>query len=427
MLETTSKKLEGNNVEVTVIISAAEVDKQISAEYKEAGKSRIPGFRPGKAPRNILDNYFGGKEYFLAKATDELVRDTAPIAVDDQGYVALSAPEFKEFDIAEAGKDFEYGFSLEVTPELELSSYEPVKIELPSAEPTAEEIQTQLDALLEYYVTEDENGERVVPELTDAWVKESLEFESVDELKTRVSDSILQQKEQEIPAIREYRSSNELAERLVGEVPESMVRQTEQDNYRDLFQNLQNQRVTLDAYLEAAGLTSETFRENMHEQAHHSAAIALALDALGKNLGLEASDDEVKEEFVKSGAKDPEQLFENWKANGRISEVRQGLVRIKASKHVNDTAEIFEPGSLHPVEETEAEQPEAEKPVKKKTTKKTADGDKPKTTKAKTDTDKSDEGKPKKADTKKKTTAMSESAKVDSNNTDIPENTTEGQ
>jgi trigger factor len=207
-------------------------------------------------------------------------------------------------------------------------------------------MQYQIDALREYYVVEGEDGERQLPEMTDAWVKETLEFENIDEFKTRVHDSILEQKEQELPSLREFRSSTEIAKRLVGDVPESIVQRTEQDNYKDLFQSLQAQRVTLDTYLEANQLTPESFRDSMHEQAHTSAAIALALDALARHLGLQASDDEVKEEFVKSGAKDPERLFKNWQSNGRLSEVRQGLIRIKAAKHLYDTAEIFEPGTL---------------------------------------------------------------------------------
>jgi FKBP-type peptidyl-prolyl cis-trans isomerase (trigger factor) len=367
MLETKSKQLEGNKVELTVVLSAEEVDKEVKAAYKQAGKQRIPGFRPGKAPRKVLDNHFGGPEYFLANATDELVRDTAPLAVDAENLIALGSPDFKEFDLVKEGEAFEYGFTLEVTPQLELSSYDPIQIELPSAEPTPQELQIQLDSLLDYYATEDEEGNRVPPELTDAWVKEVLEFESVDELNTRITDSIREQKEIDLPSLREFRSSTEIAKRLVGDIPESMVKQTEQDNYKDLFQSLQSQRVTLDTYLEANQLTPESFRDSMHEQARQSAAIALALDALGRNLGLTASDDEVKDEFLNSGAKDPESLFERWKENGRLSEIRQGLVRVKAAKHVYDTAEVFEPGTLKPSDETPA----------KKTTKKAGEKNEP--------------------------------------------------
>ena len=82
ILETTTKELEGNKLELTVTLTTDEVQQEIDAAYKQAGKNRIPGFRPGKAPRKILENHFGGKEYFLAKATDELIRIYSPVAPD---------------------------------------------------------------------------------------------------------------------------------------------------------------------------------------------------------------------------------------------------------------------------------------------------------------------------------------------------------
>jgi FKBP-type peptidyl-prolyl cis-trans isomerase (trigger factor) len=384
---TSNKRDEENKVAVTVTLTADEVQKEIDAAYKAAGKNRIPGFRAGKAPRKILENHFGGKEYFRAEATDELVKTFSPLATDELNIVALSRPEFEEVELAEEGSDYTYSFVIEVTPEFELSSYDPVQIELPSAEPTEEELQTQIDLMLQYYVTADEEGNEQLPELTDAWVKETLEFESVDEFKERLAESIRDQKGQDLPSLREYLSSQEIAKRLVGEVPESMVRQTEQDNYRDLFQMLQAQHLTLDSYIQSRGLTSETLRDSMHQQAHDSAAIALALDALGRHLKLVGSDEEIREEFAKSGADKPDELYENWRNNGRLSEVRQGLVRMKAAQHIADTVEIFGLGELWPAADaegaeeaaTDAAEGEAAadaKPKKAKKAKKAAEADK---------------------------------------------------
>lgn len=369
-METTSKKLDDNKLEITVTLTADEVQKEIDAAYKQAGKNRIPGFRPGKAPRKVLENHFGGKEYFNATATEELVQSYTPLAPDAMNLVPLSNPDFSEFDLVEEGMPFVFTFSIEVAPELELSSYDPVQIELPSAEPTEEEIQTQIDALLSYNISTDEEGNEQKPELTDAWVKETLEFESVEEFKERLSDSLREQKSQDLPMLREIRSTQELAGRLKGEVPDALIRQTEQDNYRDLFQSLQQQRLTLDAYLEAYGYTSETFRDSMRTQAENSASMALALDALARHLAIVITDEEILEEFERSGAKDPERLYEDWRKNGRLAEIRQGLARMKASQQVIDTAEVFEPGTLHPEDSEGKPAKKAKKAATNKTDKK---------------------------------------------------------
>ena len=404
-METKSKKLDDGKVEITVVLSAEEVQKEFDAAYKQASKNRIPGFRPGKAPRKVLENVFGGKEYFQAVATDELVRAYSPLAPDELNLIALKTPEFSDSGMATEGESFTYVMTIEVAPEFELSSYDPVQIELPSAEPTDEEMQAQIDALLSYNITTDEDGKEIVPELTDAWVKEAMEFENVDEFKERLAESIRAQKSQDLPMVKEVRTTTELASRLVGEVPEDLIRQTEQDNYRDLFQSLQQQHMTLDTYLESYGYTPETFRDSMHEQAKSGATMGLALDALARHLKLEATEDDIIAEFENSGAKDAKALYENWRKNGRLSEIRQGILRMKAALKLDETAEIFEPGTLTKDEKpakktrktaaskTKADETEAtEKKPARKTTKKTAEKDdaaaekKPaRTTKAKTE------------------------------------------
>lgn len=424
ILETKTKKLDDNKIEITVTLDSAEVQTEIDAAYKQAGKNRIPGFRPGKAPRKILENYFGGKEYFQAQATEELVQTYSPLATDEADIVPLGNADYADFDLAVEGEPFSFSYTVEVTPELELSSYDAVKIELPSAEPTDEEIQAQLDALLSYSVSTDEEGNELKPELTDAWVKETFEFENVDEFKERLAESIREQKSQDLPSLREMRSSQELASRLVGEVPEALALQTEQDNYRDLFQTLQRQHMTLDSYLEMYGFTPESFRESMHQQAHDSAAIALALDALARHEKFTVSQEEIVEEFEKSGAKDPQELYENWRKAGRLSEIRHGILRMKAAARLDEMIEVHDIGTLK-TDEKKSKKSSTKKAADTKTkdakAEKTADAEKKpakKTTKKESDTaaKKTTSKSGKDADTKKTTTSKSNSAKVSSKN-----------
>ncbi|MDR0888755.1 MAG: trigger factor family protein [Coriobacteriales bacterium] len=224
-METSSKKLDDAKVEITVKVPANDVDNEFKNVYKEAGNVRIPGFRKGRAPRKILENAYGGKDYFRAKATDAIVESSALIAIDEEGYVPIGTPDFPEFDMASEGADYEYKFTLEVTPQMELESYDAVNIELPSTEPTEEQINSRIDTLREYYVTyeepEEEGGEKVkkLPELTDAWVKETLEFDGVDDLKARVADSIRSNNEATHDTVKQYLVSAELANRLKGEPP----------------------------------------------------------------------------------------------------------------------------------------------------------------------------------------------------------------
>jgi trigger factor len=469
-LETSIERLDAGNVKLTVTIAAQQVDEQVSAAYKQASKTRIPGFRPGRAPRKVLDNHFGGREYFLAMATEELVNSTVAIAADTEGLVMLGKPEFEDSGLVTEGQGYTYSIKAEVTPAFELSSYEPVRIELPSAQPTDEEMQQQLDSLREYYVeyedvfdrpvqdcdslvihfntaAEDEAadaalakgdgaddaapadadgaddadaaadaaddadadaadegsdtvynlgskmmpeafeaaligmriGERKeidvsipsegegeekatdlkasvtlksirlkkLPELTDEWIQEALgEYESLEDLKADIAARISEEKSAGLPGLRESQCVEKLAARLEGAAPETMVKQIEKRNYQDFFKSLQNNRLSFDQYLSAVGQTSAEFRSQMTARSELDARVELALDALARHEGFTATDEEVLEEFKKSGAENPEELLASWAAQGRLSEVREGILRMKASRHLIDGAEVFEPGTL---------------------------------------------------------------------------------
>ena len=86
-----------------------------------------------------------------ATVTDDVVNGTYPLAIDDCDLYPIAKPEFDETDLVEAGKPYTFSFTVTVKPEIEISSYEPVEIELPAEGTTDAEIDEQIDALREHY------------------------------------------------------------------------------------------------------------------------------------------------------------------------------------------------------------------------------------------------------------------------------------
>ena len=149
-MQTSAERLENNVVEVSVTIDAKAVDKAIADTYKElAKKYRFPGFRPGKAPRPVIDNNIG-KDAVLGQATEALVNEAAPKVLEAEDIVAIGDPNFADVQPVVAGEDFSFKVRYTVRPELTLSSYEPVEITLPSEEATEAEITAQIDTFRGY-------------------------------------------------------------------------------------------------------------------------------------------------------------------------------------------------------------------------------------------------------------------------------------
>ena len=428
-METIVKQLEDNQIELSVTIAAEQVDAAVKAAYAEAAKNRIKGFRVGKAPRNVLDKVYGGPEYFLAQATDEIVKDSYLKAIDSHDLVPLDTPEMGEIEPASEGQDYSYSFSFTIAPEYELSSYDPLAIELPSDEPTAEEVQARIDSMMSYYVeyvpVEDrpsqvgdiltldmevtQDGERVeamsgegvpyelgiqampdgfeenfigispgdqisidfslpyydagedseeqslhaeatllkievrkIPELTDEWVSQKLEYESADYFRQLLTDSLRASKQAALPELKERRVGEAIAQRLIGEPPALITAEFSQDIYRDIFNNLQRQGVTLDVFLASTNQTPDGFREDVQAQAENNARQAMALDAWVRHAGITVSDEEILTEFAESGVDDPEGIYQQWVEVGRISEIRQGIRRMKASRQLIEEAFVTE-------------------------------------------------------------------------------------
>lgn len=435
-MKTNVEVLETGSVKLTVTVEAAEIDARIKETYQDfAKKYKFPGFRPGKAPRQVIDNALG-KEAARAVVTDSVVNELYPLAVDESGIFPVAQPEFDQpDDMVVEGQDFVFSATVAVKPEFELSDYGPVSIKVPFKEATDAEIDEQIEALGDYYfdyknspantkvkadstielnmTAKNEKGEEIaelaaeermyelgqglfpavfdealvgmkkgeaktvevnvkenpcmltamlqdkaevvtievevkavkkkVPvEFTDEWVKENLGVEDMAELRTRMGESIEQQKGEMIPRIMEGAALAELRERIEAELPEYLLEAAERDLLQGFFAQLQQQGMTFDGYLQAQNLTPEQFKEDIKLQAADSVKEELALDAWARNAGITVSEEELMAEFQNSGAEDPDALFAEWKAQGRLHVAREGIIRGKAVEAILEAAQVEE-------------------------------------------------------------------------------------
>ena len=108
---------------------------------------------------------------------------------------------------------------------------------------------------------------------------------------------------------------------------------------------LKKRSMTFDQYLMNNDVSPEKFQKDTQAQATESSAASLALDALARNLGLTVSEEEIIAEFERSGVADSQRLYAEWKEGGRLPEIREGLLRMKAAQHLNETAEVFDIGT----------------------------------------------------------------------------------
>jgi trigger factor len=145
-METVVESLEGNKVKLSVTIDEQEFEKALDATYRQIARDvRIPGFRPGKAPRRILEARLG-KETARAEAIRGSLAGYYNEAIRQHDVDAIAPPEI---DITGGEHDGPVSFDaiIEVRPQVKLAGYGGLRVSIASPALTEEDVQGQLDRL----------------------------------------------------------------------------------------------------------------------------------------------------------------------------------------------------------------------------------------------------------------------------------------
>jgi trigger factor len=151
-VKATVEPLEGNKVRVSVEVNEAEFDKAIDAAFRKIAREvRIPGFRPGKAPRKVLERRLGptvGRE----QALHDSLPDFYAQALSEHDVDAIAAPEL---DITAGEEDGPVSFDavVEIRPEVQVPGYGSLRVEIdrPEVEDTA--VDEQVDRMRQVQAT----------------------------------------------------------------------------------------------------------------------------------------------------------------------------------------------------------------------------------------------------------------------------------
>ena len=137
------EKLEKNMAKLTVEVPAENVEKAIQGAYNKMKKSiNIPGFRKGKAPRQLIEKMYG-KEVFYNDAIDAMLPSAYSDAVEECGEEIVSHPQIDVVQI-ESGKPFVFTATVAVKPVVELGEYKGIQVEKAPIEVKDEEIEAQI-------------------------------------------------------------------------------------------------------------------------------------------------------------------------------------------------------------------------------------------------------------------------------------------
>ena len=149
-LQTSAEPVGRDRVKLRVEVPEDALMPAVNAAYRRwASEMRVPGFRKGKVPRQLIDARVGAgivREEAVRDALPDLYRD----ALRAEDLEAIAPPEISVVDF-EAGSPLVFEATVDVRPEVTLPDLGDISVEAPSAEVTDEDIDEQLDRLRERF------------------------------------------------------------------------------------------------------------------------------------------------------------------------------------------------------------------------------------------------------------------------------------
>ncbi|MFI5046055.1 MAG: trigger factor [Acidimicrobiia bacterium] len=432
MAVTTSvEPLEGNRVRLHVAVPAADFERAIDAAFRKLAREvKMPGFRPGKAPRRLLEARLGTEV-----GRDQALRDSLPEfyaeAVVSESIDVIAPPEI-DITAGEDDGDVEFDAVVEVRPEVIVEGHDALRVEIPSPAVPDDAVDAQVDMLRERFADLEESetplidgdyteidvsgriddeaiegltatdylyevgsgivvpeldgelhgkrpgdilkfdavlperfGERagdeasfqvlvkeakrkVLPEVTDEWVAEVSEFETVDALRDDVATRLdVYARVQAQLAVREQ-VLDAAADLVTVEIPDTLVGPEMERRLHDMAHRLEQQfgqGVTIPQYLALTGQDQEEFLATLRETATKAVRSDLALRAVIAQEAIEVSADEVAEEIdrlaERTGEK-PDRVRKDLERQGLLGAVASDLARGKALQFLIEHATVVD-------------------------------------------------------------------------------------
>ena len=350
------------------------------AVYPEVKLGQYKGLEAPKAEVKVAAADVNARLKEMADRNSRLVSveravkkgDTADI--DFEGFdngVAFDGGKGENFDLEIGSGSFVPGFEEQL---IGMKAGEEKDIDITFPENYAPELAGKP---VVFHVKVNEVKVKEVPAVDDEFAKDVSEFDTLKELKADIKKKMTAERTEAAQRAFEDVLMAKVAEGVEAEIPHEMVELQAERMMEQFKQQLAAQGIPFDQYLKMTGTTEADFRKQADGPAAEQVKMDLAVEAIIKAEGLEATDEDVENE-LKNVAEKYGMDLETVKKYLRPEDVKEQVIREKAVKIVADSAVAVAPAEEKAELEAEGEVVEkkpAKKPAAKKTTKKDAEKD----------------------------------------------------
>jgi trigger factor len=268
-MKTEVKKIDNSTREINVEVTGDVVKNKFEDVFKRISQeAKVPGFRPGHAPRDMLEKQFGSHAH--EQVLKELIPDIYNQAVNKEALDVVELPEISEVKLDREKLSFKA--KVEISPEIEVKNYKGIKINYKSVAVSADEVKRAIDSLKE---------SRKLNEADEGLAK-SLGYPSLVELQKVLEKQIFLQKENAGRQKAESAVIETLMKGLDFKAPKSLAKRQLEDMLRQAKVDLALKGVPREKIEEQ----EKKMREELEPEAGNQVKVYLVLSAIAKKENI---------------------------------------------------------------------------------------------------------------------------------------------
>lgn len=204
------KKIDGTTREMAIEVSGESVTHKFEEVFaKIAKEAKVAGFRPGHAPRNIIEKHYASAAH--EQVLKELVPDVYGRAIEEEKLDVIELPKISEVRLDRNSLSFKAVVS--VSPEVAIKNYRGLKVDYQRPSVSEDEVKRSIESLKE---------SRKADSIDDNFAR-SLCYPAVSDLEKAIQRQILSQKENSLRQNAESQIIENLLEQVNFNLPPSMI------------------------------------------------------------------------------------------------------------------------------------------------------------------------------------------------------------
>lgn len=268
-----TKKLDATKIQLSIEVPAEMVKKKFDEVYERISKeAKIPGFRPGKAPRDILEKYHG------RLAHDEVIKDLIPEAyrqsIENEKIGVVEVPEISGVKLESNILSFQA--VVEIRPDIEVKDYKNLKLKYKKITVNSDEVDKAVEKL---------KAACKVEAVDDTFAKR-LGSKTVSEMRQSLERQLFVQKENDL----RYRLQDDVVRQVLAKVNVKIPQSLIQRRLEELVREAKTQMAMRGATKEQLMANDDSLRKELQPNAEMQVKTFLLLDEIAKKENIPDSE-----------------------------------------------------------------------------------------------------------------------------------------